>query len=85
MAGELRPGQASMAGLEWQVRVGSAPMDAWAAAMGWGDRVARSHASRLEREGWFERHRMFRGHGSLLVATRRGVRMTGVPVSATAC
>jgi hypothetical protein len=59
-------------------------MDAWAAAMGWGDRVARSHASRLEREGWLERHRMLRGDGSLLIATRRGVRMTGVPVSAPA-
>jgi hypothetical protein len=82
MAGELRPGLASMAGLEWLVRVGSAPMDAWRCAMGWGDRVARSHASRLEREGWLERHRMFRGDGSLLVATRRGVRMTGLVVSA---
>ncbi len=83
-AGELRAGPASMAGLEWLVRVGPAPMDAWAVAMGWGDRVARSHASRLEREGWLERHRMLRGDGSLLVATRRGVRMTGLAVSAPA-
>ena len=84
MAGELRPGPASMAGLEWLVRVGPSPMDAWWCALGWGDRVARSHACRLEREGWLERHRMFRGDGSLLVATRRGVRMTGLAVSAPA-
>jgi hypothetical protein len=73
-----------MAGLEWLVRVGPAPMDAWRCAIGWGERVARSHASRLEREGWLERHRMFRGDGSLLVATRRGVRITGLAVSAPA-
>ena len=52
--------------------------------MDWGERVARSHASRLEREGWLERHRIFRGDGSLLVSTRRGVRMTGLAVSAPA-
>src|SRR5450755_3993702 len=81
---ELRAGPASLAGLEWLVRVGVAPMEAWACAMGWGDRVARSHASRLERAGWLERHRMIRGQGSLLAATRRGVRMSGLPVSAPA-
>ena len=59
--GELRAGPASMAGLEWLVRVGPVPMEAWGCAMGWGDRVARSHASRLEREGWLERHRMLQG------------------------
>ncbi len=81
---ELRAGPASLAGLEWLVRVGVAPMEAWACAMGWGDRVARSHASRLERAGWLERHPMIRGKGSLLAATRRGVRMAGLPVSAPA-
>ncbi len=84
MAVELRAGPASMAGLEWLVRVGTAPMEAWACAMGWGDRVARSHAMRLEREGWLERHPMIRGEGSLVVATRRGVRMSGLTVSAPA-
>jgi hypothetical protein len=59
-------------------------MDAWRCALGWGDRVARSHACRLERVGWLEHHRMFRGDGSLLVVTRRGVRMTGLAVSAPA-
>jgi hypothetical protein len=82
--GELRAGPASLAGLEWLVRVGPAPMEAWGCAMAWGDRVARSHASRLECEGWLERHRMLRGDGSLLIATRRGVRMTGLAVSAPA-
>ena len=39
-------------------------------AMGWCLSVAGSHARRLERQGWVERHRMTRGVGSLLVATR---------------
>jgi hypothetical protein len=50
--------------------------------MGWGERVARSHASRLERQGWLARCPMTRGHGSLLVATKRGVLMSGLSVSA---
>ena len=53
-------------------------MDAWACAMGWGDRVARSHASRLERAGWVRRQPMRRGDGSLLIVTRRGGRMAGL-------
>jgi hypothetical protein len=81
---ELLPGPASMAGLTWLVRVGAAPLDAWRFAMGWCLSVAGSHARRLERQGWLERHRMTRGKGSLLVATRRGVRMTGLAVGAAA-
>ena len=50
--------------------------------MGWSLSVAGSHARRLERQGWLERHRMTRGRGSLLVATRRGVRMSGLAVGA---
>jgi hypothetical protein len=50
--------------------------------MGWCVSVAGSHARRLEREGWLERYRMTRGQGSLLVATRRGVRMSGLAVGA---
>lgn len=84
MAVELRAGPASLAGLEWLVRVGPAPVDAWRCAMGWGERVARSHASRLEREGWLARYPMIRGEGSLLVATRRGVRMSGLRLTAPA-
>src|SRR5437763_6597103 len=79
---EPRPGPASMAGLAWLARVGPAPVDAWRSAMGWCLRVAGSHARRLERQGWLERHRMTRGKGSLLVATRRGVRMSGLAVGA---
>ena len=52
--------------------------------MGWCSSVASSHARRLERQGWLERHRMTRGKGSLLVATRRGVRMSGLAVGAAA-
>jgi hypothetical protein len=50
--------------------------------MGWSESVAGSHARRLAREGWLERHRMTRGEGSLLLATRRGVRMCDLAVTA---
>jgi hypothetical protein len=50
--------------------------------MGWSEVAARSHARRLEREGWLARYPMKRGDGSLFVATRRGVRMTDLPVTA---
>jgi hypothetical protein len=49
--------------------------------MGWSTSVAKSHARRLEQAGWIERHRMTRGWGSLLVATRRWVRMCELPLS----
>jgi hypothetical protein len=84
MGGERHPGLASMAGLRWLVRVGPGPMEAWRCAMSWSPSVAGSHAQRLEREGWLQRYRMTRGQGSLLVATRRGVRMSGIEVSAAA-
>jgi hypothetical protein len=51
--------------------------------MGWSEVAARSHARRLEAEGWLERQPMTRGQGSLFFATRTGVRMTGVPLTAT--
>jgi hypothetical protein len=63
-------------------RVGPAPVEAWACAMGWGRRAAFSHAERLEREGWLVRCPMTLGRGSLLVATRAGVRVTGLAVAA---
>ena len=50
--------------------------------MGWSEVAARSHARRLEREGWLTRYPMKRGDGSLFVATKRGVRMTDLPVTA---
>ncbi len=48
--------------------------------MGWSEVAARNHARRLEREGWIERVPMLRGDGSLFSATRKGVRMLGVPL-----
>lgn len=78
----LRPGPASIEGLGWLARIGPAPLDAWRCAMGWSEVAARSHARRLEREGWLERLAMTRGQGSLFVPTRSGVRVVGVPVSA---
>ena len=80
-SGGLRPGQGSLAGLAWLARVGPASGEAWGCAMGWGRSAVFSHAKRLEREGWLERYPTLRGHGSLLVATSTGVRMTGVAVS----
>jgi hypothetical protein len=74
----LKPGPASMEGLGWLARVGPAPLDAWRCAMGWSEVAARSHARRLETEGWLERYPMTRGSGSLFVATRTGVRVLGL-------
>jgi hypothetical protein len=84
MGNGVRPGPSSLAGLAWLARVGPAPLDAWRCAMKWGPGVARSHARRLEQEGWLSRFRMTHGTGSLFVATRRGVRMSGLEVSAAA-
>jgi hypothetical protein len=81
MGGERQPGPASLAGLSWLARVGPGPVDAWRCAMGWSTSVAKSHARRLEERGWLERHRMTRGHGSLLLATRRGVQMCELELS----
>ena len=76
----LRPGPGSMRGLMWLARVGPSPLDPWRFAMGWSEVAARNHARRLEREGWLERVPMLRGEGSLFFATRKGVRMLGVPL-----
>ncbi len=82
MARDLRAGPGSMRGLRWLARVGPAPLDAWRCAMGWSEVAARSHARRLEREGWLERYPMTRGEGSLFAVTRTGVAMAGVAVRA---
>ena len=76
----LRPGPGSMAGLRWLARCGPSPLDPWRYAMGWSEVAARSHARRLEREGWLERSPMTWGEGSLFLATRKGVLMLGVPL-----
>jgi hypothetical protein len=51
--------------------------------MGWSEVAARHHARRLEREGWLERCPMTRGHGSLFLATRKGVAVLGLPLIAS--
>ena len=78
----LRPGPASMEGLRWLARVGPCPLDAWRCAMGWSEVAARSHASRLEREGWLARYPMTRGDGSLFLATRTGIAVAGLSMRA---
>ena len=82
MSRALRPGPGSMRGLEWLARVGPSPLDPWRFAMGWSEVAARSHARRLERQGWLERCAMVRGQGSLFFATRKGVRVLGLPLVA---
>lgn len=79
----LRPGPGSTKGLAWLARVGPSPLDPWRYAMGWSEVSARSHARRLEREGWLERCPMIRGHGSLFLATRKGVAVLGLPLIAS--
>jgi hypothetical protein len=46
--------------------------------MGWSEVATRSHARRLEREGWLKRYPMAAGDGSLFVASLDGVRASGV-------
>ena len=48
--------------------------------MGWSVVAARSHARRLEAEGWLARYPMTRGDGCLFVATRTGITVAAVPV-----
>src|ERR1700731_1749820 len=66
-----------MAGLRWLARCGPWPLDPWRYARGWSEVAARSHARRLEREGWLERCPMTWGEGSLFLATRKGVLVLG--------
>jgi hypothetical protein len=82
MSRALRPGPASMKGLEWLARVGPSPLDPWRYAMGWSEVAARNHARRLEREGWLERCPTVRGNGSLFLATRKGIRVLGLSLIA---
>lgn len=83
MKRQLGPGPASIDGLRWLSRVGPAPLDAWSCAMGWAPVTARSHATRLAREGWIARVRRPQGVGSLLYATRVGVQIAELAVSPT--
>jgi hypothetical protein len=83
MGRNLRPGPASLEGLRWLARVGPAPLDAWRCALGWSEVAARSHARRLETQGWLARYPMTRGDGSLFVATRTGIRVLGLSLRAS--
>lgn len=81
LARDLRVGQASLTGLAWLARVGPAPLEAWACAMGWGRAAMFSHARRLEREDWLARWPLARGCGSLVAATPLGVMVLGIAVA----
>jgi hypothetical protein len=81
MRTRLGPGPASIEGLRWLCRVGPAPIDAWACAMGWAPGNARSHAARLTRERSLARVARPPGEGSLFFATRQGTRVAGVDLS----
>jgi hypothetical protein len=74
---EMKPGPSSGAGLDWLARVGPSPLEAWGLAMGWGRAATYSHAKRLRAAGWVEDCRRIRGVGTLVYATRRGVRVAG--------
>jgi len=50
--------------------------------MGWSEVAARSHARRLELEGWLARYPMTRGAGSLFLATRPGIAVAGLSLRA---
>jgi hypothetical protein len=77
----LGVGPATVEALQWLARVGPTPAAAWACAMSWGERTARSHAERLAREGWAARAVLPRGQGTLLYATRTGVSVAAVKAS----
>lgn len=51
--------------------------------MGWSRTAAYSHAQRLEHQRWITRRSTLPGEGSLLAATRTGIRMLGLPVAAS--
>jgi hypothetical protein len=74
----LGPGRSSVAGLEWLVKVGPASFGAWGVAMGWGERAVYSHAQRLREAGWLETCRRVPGEGTLVYASRAGVRDSGI-------
>ena len=78
----MRPGPSTLAGLRWLARVGPAPLGAWGIAMGWGQAAVYSHARRLRAESWLETCCRTRGEGSLVYASRTGIRRAGVPAAA---
>ena len=79
MAG-VKPGPSTEAGLRWLAKVGPAPLGAWGIAMGWGRTAVYSHYHRLLAAGWLKSCSRPRGAGSLVYASRTGVRHAGVGV-----
>jgi hypothetical protein len=80
--GKVRPGPSTVAGLEWLARVGPAPLGAWGIAMGWGRTAVYSHTRRLFAAGWLETCSRTHGEGSLVYASRAGLRFSGIPAAA---
>jgi hypothetical protein len=80
--GKVRPGAGSVAGLEWLARVGPAPLGAWGIAMGWGRTAVYSHTRRLLAAGWLETCSRTHGEGSLVYASRAGLRFSEVLAAA---
>ncbi len=74
----VRPGPASVKGLDLLVEVGPMPIEVWGLAMGWGQAATYSHAKRLAGEGWLARCQRVRGDGALVYATRIGSQMSAV-------
>jgi len=68
------PGRASIEGLKWLAEVGPSPLGAWGVAMGWGRGATYSHAARLRAQGWLTGCDRRLGEGSMVWATRNGVR-----------
>jgi hypothetical protein len=84
MSSDLRPGPATMSGLQWLVGVGPVGMEAWRLAMGWNRSTAYRHAARLISVGWVAREDTVRGKGGLIYATRQGVAVSGVAAAVVA-
>ena len=79
----VSPGPSSREGLTWLARVGPAPLGvSRGIAMGWGQAAVYSHARRLRERGWLATCSRPRGEGSLVYASRRGVRELGVQAAA---
>jgi len=65
-------GPAALRLLEWLARVGPAPAEAAAVALGWTERRALQCVVALIEDGWVRRQPMTRGQGSLLLVTAAG-------------
>jgi len=76
--GGVSPGPSTMAGLRWLAAGGPVPLGAGGIAMGWGQAAVYSHMRRLKASGWVQTCSRTRGLGSLIWASRAGVKVSGV-------